>query len=80
MNIFVVLAIVFYKLSSLLYLVLLEVFFRPNSGQHEDVGRADCSGAQDDLFLAENLDLFSIAKHFNTFKTKKCGAATFCQN
>ena len=48
------------------YLVLLEMLFRAYSGQHQDVGRPDGPGTQDDLLVAADDELAAIAKHLNS--------------
>ena len=48
------------------YLVLLEMLFRAYSGQHQDVGRPDGPGTQDDLLVAADDKLAAIAKNLNS--------------
>ena len=48
------------------YLVLLEMLFGAYSGQHQDVGRPDGPGTQDDLLVAADDKLAAIAKNLNS--------------
>ena len=48
------------------YLVLLEMLFRAYSGQHQDVGRPDGPGTQDDLLVAADDELAAITKNLNS--------------